>query len=116
MAKRATLSDVDFVSKCQRVSREGGGLDELAALTGLKRSTVLARRSALRAKGWPIEEFKRGSNGGNKVDHTPTEEQFAELAKMMGKSVDEVKALSVATKATVEKRAAAIAAGRQAAE
>lgn len=112
MAKRATLTDGEFVSKCQRVKREGGGLDELAALTGLKRSTVLARRSALRGKGWVIEEFARGSKGGSTVDHTPTEADFQQMAEAMGLTVDEVKAKSAEVKATVQKRAEAIAKGR----
>ncbi len=116
MARKANLSDREFFKVCNKVHADGGTLDDIVAATGLSRSTVQSKRSALRGKGWPIAEFPRGvaaGSGGN-VDHTPSDDDLKAIAEMTGKTFEQVKAESDATVKAVQERAAKIAAGRAA--
>lgn len=103
-----SLSDLDFVSKCIAAKNSA----ELEASTGLKKSTITQRRTALRKAGWVIPEFPRGVTKAVGGVAGPTDEDLAKIAELTGQTLEQVKEASVKIAATVAARGAANMAGK----
>lgn len=106
--ERRRFNDAEFVQACVQSTN----VAELAKLTGLTVTTCNQRRSQLRGKGWPIPEYKKGATGQK---HTgPTDADFETMAKVMGKTVEEVKALSAETSKKYQERSNKVRNGKAA--
>ncbi len=105
------LSKVEFVKLCVQIHKNGGGMKELETATQLKRATLIQKRSALRAEGYPIPEFRKGRAEGSGSKGV-TEAELQEIASLTGQTLEEVRAASEATKKAVAEHAARVKQGK----
>lgn len=106
-AKR--LSNLEFVKASVGLT----SIAAIAAATGLSETTVQQKRVQLRKAGWDLPELPRGvKTGGAGKSQAPTVEELTELAKLTGKTLEELQLASVKNVTVMQERSEKIKAGQ----